>query len=71
VIEEDEQAETDDETLAVVETYGIADIIAEGGFLGQEALAGLIERLGSKKNLILQGPRAPARLGLPSASPRR
>jgi 5-methylcytosine-specific restriction enzyme B len=41
---------------AVIETYGITDIIAEGGFLGQEALAGLIERLGSKKNLILQGP---------------
>jgi 5-methylcytosine-specific restriction enzyme B len=56
VIEDEEQAETDDEMPAVIETYGIADIIAEGGFLGQEALAGLIERLGSKKNLILQGP---------------
>lgn len=56
VIEDEEQAETDDETPSVIEAYGIADIIAEGGFLGHEALAGLIERLNSKKNLILQGP---------------
>ena len=38
------------------EAYGIDNIIAEGGFLGAEALSGLIKILSSKKNLILQGP---------------
>lgn len=56
VVEAEEQAEAEDESGAEIETYGVADIIADGGFLGREALAGLLERLASKKNVILQGP---------------
>lgn len=56
VIEAEEQTEAENESGAEIETYGVMDIIADGGFLGYEALAGLIERLASKKNLILQGP---------------
>lgn len=36
--------------------YTVEDIITEGGFLGRDALRGLVARLLSKKNLILQGP---------------
>ncbi len=54
LIEEEEQS--DGETDAPpIEPYGIEDIIAEGGFLSFGALARLIERLETKKNLILQG----------------
>lgn len=38
------------------ESYGIDDIIAEGGFLAVETLAAWIRILSIKKNLILQGP---------------
>lgn len=36
--------------------YGIDDIINESGFMARDTLAALVERLASKKNLILQGP---------------
>ncbi len=38
-----------------LDTCGIDDIIAEGGFLSTEMLAGLIYTLSTKKNLVLQG----------------
>ena len=36
--------------------YTVGDIISEGGFLGRDTLSGLVDRLASKKNMILQGP---------------
>lgn len=54
VIEEEEQSDGETDAPAV-EPYGIADIIAEGGFLPHSVLTKLIARLESKKNLILQG----------------
>lgn len=52
------EADAEDETSSAPEVapYGIDEIIAEGGFLDRSALSSLIERLASKKNLILQGP---------------
>ena len=38
------------------EAYSIDDIIAEGCFLERDRLEGILNRLKSKKNLILQGP---------------
>lgn len=56
-VREAEEAEHDDEVPAEeVLHYGVDDIIAEGGFLDRKTLLGLVERLTSKKNLILQGP---------------
>ena len=37
-------------------TFGIADIVADGCFLPQAALQSMLERLTTKKNLVLQGP---------------
>lgn len=54
---EAEEAEPDEDArVEEVETYGVEDIIAEGGFLAPQVLEGLIERLASKKNIVLQGP---------------
>lgn len=52
------EAAADDENAPVPEIlpYTVADIIGEGGFLGRDTLSGLVDRLSSKKNLILQGP---------------
>ena len=55
-IEAEEEAEDETDAISVVATYGIEDIIAEGGFLDRHILSGLVDRLGTKKNLILQGP---------------
>ena len=41
---------------AQVLTYGIKDIVADGCFLPPTAIAGAVELLRRKKNLILQGP---------------
>ena len=49
--EEDEQPEPEPEIL-----YAIDDIINEGCFLERARLETILERLRSKKNLILQGP---------------
>lgn len=54
VIEEEEQADSEADA-PLVEPYGIGDIIADGGFLSRSALANMISRLETKKNLILQG----------------
>ncbi len=54
---EAEEAEQDDDAPAEeIVAYGVDDIIAEGGFLDRHVLSGLVERLESKKNLVLQGP---------------
>jgi 5-methylcytosine-specific restriction enzyme B len=36
--------------------YSVANIVADGGFLDADDLAGIVGRLRAKKNLILQGP---------------
>ena len=54
-----ESSEDEDEsevTAAPIEPYLIDDIVAEGAFLDRETLADILERLRTKKNLILQGP---------------
>ncbi|MCC5975573.1 MAG: AAA family ATPase [Rubellimicrobium sp.] len=55
-LEAEEEAGAEDELAPDAATYGIDDIIAEGGFLDPDALATLVDRLSTKKNLILQGP---------------
>lgn len=55
-IEAEDNAEDESAAVTEVVPYGIDDIIAEGGFLDREAMASLIDRLATKKNLILQGP---------------
>lgn len=55
-IEAEDSAESDNAAAPEILPYTVDDIIAEGGFLGRDALMGLVDRLSSKKNLILQGP---------------
>lgn len=50
----DEELETEEEAAAP--SYTIAQIADEGCFLSREALAQIIARVQSKKNLVLQGP---------------
>jgi 5-methylcytosine-specific restriction protein B len=49
----EEQEEADDEQPT--EPYGVDDIIADGGFMTRGTLQGMISRIESKKNIILQG----------------
>lgn len=51
--EEEEKAELED---AVLESYGINEIIHDGCFLSEADLQNALERLKAKLNLILQGP---------------
>lgn len=55
--DEDEQVAPGvvDDMASEIVSYGVDDIIDEGSFLDREVLVGLVERLQSKKNLILQG----------------
>ncbi|WP_240540138.1 AAA family ATPase [Salinarimonas soli] len=43
-------------TEATAPSYTLADIVADGCFVPQPDLAAMLERLGTKKNLVLQGP---------------
>ena len=43
-------------TAAPIEPYSVDNILADGCFLAQEKLEKILERLRTKKNLILQGP---------------
>lgn len=57
----DEQDEAEEDLLLSIDeaqpaTYGTADIVADGCFLPQAALQSMLERLITKKNLVLQGP---------------
>ena len=56
VLEAEEAEQDDDVPVEEMQPYGIDDIIAEGGFLDPKTLSGLVNRLASKKNLVLQGP---------------
>lgn len=50
---DEDESEIEEEQLL---PYGTADIVAEGCFLPDEDLKDMLQRLESKKNLILQGP---------------
>lgn len=54
--ESEQEAVEGSEEAEVFDAYGIQDIIADGGFVPEAELAGWLERLRGKKNLILQGP---------------
>lgn len=54
--EAEDAAEDDNSALPKILPYTVDDIINEGGFLGRNVLSSLVDRLSSKKNLILQGP---------------
>jgi len=54
--EVEERAEDEAAPVTPVSLYSVDDILAEGGFLGRDALTALVDRLVFKKNLILQGP---------------
>ena len=43
-------------TAAPIEPYSVDDILTDGCFIAQEKLEKILERLRTKKNLILQGP---------------
>ena len=54
---------TDDHTVVAdesetysIETYSVTDVVGEGCFLERQELERLLERLRTRKNLILQGP---------------
>jgi hypothetical protein len=64
--ESDDEAEEADEEAEAVDIYGIADIIADGGFMAEADLAAWLERLRVKKILSFRGRREQVKLGLPS-----
>ena len=43
-------------TAALIEPYSVDDIVTDGCFVARERLEQILERLRTKKNLILQGP---------------
>ena len=52
-----ESAGIDEEpTIVEAESYGLADVIADGCFIPEASLADYLKALQDKKNLILQGP---------------
>jgi len=54
---DDTDAAPDDEvTVAPIDPYTVDDIMADGCFIASEKLKTILERLRTKKNLILQGP---------------
>lgn len=54
--EAEDAVEDDNASLVDMLPYTVDDIIAEGGFLARDTLFNIVDRLSSKKNLILQGP---------------
>ena len=54
--EEENLPEEDKIVVTPIEPYSIDDIVAEGCFIAREKLEKILERLRTKKNLILQGP---------------
>jgi 5-methylcytosine-specific restriction protein B len=64
--ESDDEAEEADEEAEAVDIYGIADIIADGGFMAEADLAAWLERLRVKRILSFRGRREQVKLGLPS-----
>lgn len=55
-LEADEDADEISDDPSATATYGVDDIIADGGFLDRAELVRLVDLLSVKKNLILQGP---------------
>ena len=53
--EEDTNFESDN-TVASIEPYSVDEILTDGCFIAQEKLEKILERLRTKRNLILQGP---------------
>lgn len=56
---QDDEADTIPEaevTAAPIEPYSVDDILTDGCFIARERLEKILERLRTKKNLILQGP---------------
>jgi 5-methylcytosine-specific restriction protein B len=56
---QDDEADTIPEaevTTAPIEPYSVDDILTDGCFIARERLEKILERLRTKKNLILQGP---------------
>jgi len=56
ISEAEDAAEDDNLSEQEILPYTVDNIISEGGFLERETLTGLVDRLSSKKNMILQGP---------------
>ncbi len=56
--QDDEEELTPDEGVmaAPIEPYSVDDILTDGCFIAREKLENILERLRTKKNLILQGP---------------
>jgi 5-methylcytosine-specific restriction protein B len=54
--EEDEGEGDASQEVAPIVSYAVDDIVREGCFLERREIEGLLERLRTKKNLILQGP---------------
>ncbi|MTI94360.1 MAG: AAA family ATPase [Firmicutes bacterium] len=55
----DDNADADDDAaypVAPIESYSLDDILTDGSFLERSQLEKILERLRTKKNLILQGP---------------
>jgi 5-methylcytosine-specific restriction enzyme B len=52
----DEEEPEDVVSIAPLDPYSVENILADGCFLDHAELAGLLQRLRTKKNLILQGP---------------
>ena len=56
---QDDEADSTPEaevTAAPIEPYSVDDIVGDGCFLAREKLERILERLRTKKNMILQGP---------------
>jgi len=55
-IDDGEDEREDQILISPIKPYSVDDIVADGCFLGQEKLERILERLRTKKNLVLQGP---------------
>ena len=55
-LEGDEDQQEAVQVTSPIEPYSVADVLKDGCFLGRTEIERLLERLRTKKNLILQGP---------------
>lgn len=54
--DEDADLESEGEATALIESYSLDDIVSDGCFCDRPQLESILDRLRTKKNLILQGP---------------
>ncbi len=54
--DDDDQQQEAVQVTSVLEPYSVSDLLKDGCFLSQNEIERLLERLRTKKNLILQGP---------------